>query len=126
MDSSQAFTNVARFIERKLRQIKLHVDPAPRNVRLCVGCHLAEKDHVEAERYYAHTFHLVNAICVCEAFSELPTGTQYGILLHEFGHLYGGREECDADLWPDERLGVEIGYKGDGVQWVKPSIVESA
>ena len=124
MDTSQAFSNVAKFVERKLRQRRIHVDPPPRDVRLCIGCHLAEKDHAEAERYYAHTFHMVGTICVCEAFGELPTGSQYGVLLHEFGHIYGGKEECDADLFSDECLGVDIAYKGSGVQYVAPAKVE--
>ncbi len=125
MDSSQAFSNVARFVEKKLRKRRVHMDPAPRSVRLCIGCHLAEKDHAEADRYYAHTLHIAATICVCEAFGELSTGSQYGVLLHEFGHIYGGREECDADLFSDEMLGVDLQYRGAGIQYASPSKVES-
>jgi len=89
----------------------------PRNVSIIHGCKVANKDHAEVERYYAHTFHRKNAICTCDAFEELNPEHQFGILLHEFGHLYGGESEAEADLWVEEALGIEIDYV-NMVQWV--------
>ena len=90
---------------------------SPDEIALNMACPLADKDHAETERFYAHTFHKAKTICVATAFADLPPEHQIGILLHEFGHLFGGMNEAEADLWVDEVLGIDISYVNT-IQWV--------
>ena len=53
-------------------------------------CSLADKEHQESGRQYAHVFHRNGAICVSSAFESLPTRLKIAILLHETGHLLAG------------------------------------
>lgn len=80
-------------------------------------CEMADKDHEREDRVYAHVFHHPWTICVCDRFEDLPDEHKAGILLHEFGHLYGGDLDAEADLWIDEELGIDIEYV-DTIQWV--------
>jgi hypothetical protein len=74
-------------------------------------CSLANKEHAKSRRQYAHTFHFPMVICVADAFEELPLGYRLGILLHECGHLYLGRDvesERAADEIIDRIYGVRL------------------
>lgn len=62
-------------------------------------CQLADQEHADAQRQYAHTLHHRNTICVARAFWKIPIEIQLGLLLHELGHLIDPDE--DSELWID-------------------------
>jgi hypothetical protein len=70
-----------------LQECLSEIDIVFPDVEIC-PCPLAEKDHKENPRVFAHTIHIENTICVCRAFSRLPISNQRGIIFHEMGHLY--------------------------------------
>lgn len=84
-------------------------------------CHVADKEHDDCKRQYAHTYHFgsddnFNApeiICVAKSFNNLPIEHQMGILAHEIGHLLAGYEadEITADIVVRNVLDVRIRYK---------------
>lgn len=121
VDTFKMLAEVSRWIE----DTDLRLPFSPWNVSLVFGCSEAEDDHANNERIFAHTLHLPRTICVAQAFEDLKDGHKLGIILHEFGHLYGGRDEGAADLWVDEELGIDIDYV-DTVQWVEIKLVGMA
>jgi len=108
----------------------IHRNPAPPDPAKPVAvkhCELAEKDHREEFRVYAHTFHRKNVICVCSAFNSLPDTWRLAILLHEVGHLLAGQRASEASANEAVRKvsGIRITYKtgpyGDGLEWIAPN-----
>jgi hypothetical protein len=75
-------------------------------------CRIAQRDHREHRRQYAHTFHYPNTICLAKEFWGLPKPYRDGILLHEIGHMLVGPEgtEKEATAAAEEFYGVEIDY----------------
>jgi len=71
-------------------------------------CRVAERDHTRSRRQYAHTGHVKGVICVARAYYTLPVKYRVGVLLHEFGHLAGARDEMDADALAFKLFGVEV------------------
>lgn len=71
-------------------------------------CALADEDHKQTKRYYAHTYHKEGVICVAGAFYRLPVNYRLGILLHELGHLAGAEGEDEADILAEEMTGIPI------------------
>lgn len=92
-------------------------------VRLQV-CEQAEKDHEKKERWYAHTGHLPDTICVCEAIEDLDEDIIYGIMMHEFGHLFceryprkGGRNtDANANKASKKYFHTPIYITDDGLK----------
>jgi hypothetical protein len=75
-------------------------------------CRIAQRDHEENRRQYAHTFHYPGTICLAREFWELPKEFRDGILLHEIGHMLAGPEgtEAEATEAAERFFGVEIRY----------------
>lgn len=75
-------------------------------------CAIADRDHRENIRNYAHTYHYPRTICLAEAFWELPREYRDGIILHEIGHLLAGPQgsEADANRAAEEWSGSRIQY----------------
>lgn len=76
-------------------------------------CALAERDHKEDIRNYAHTYHYENTICLAEAFWELPRQYRDGIILHEIGHLIAGSHGSE-----DEANEAAYEWSGSRIQYV--------
>lgn len=74
-------------------------------------CELANREHKESKRQYAHVFHNINTICIAHAMRNLPATHYYGILAHEIGHLISGGGERQADRIMYETYGIKIRYK---------------
>ena len=55
-----------------------------------VHCKLAQKEHNESRRQYAHVFHVPNQICLAYEFADLPERFRLGLLMHELGHILAG------------------------------------
>ena len=96
-------------------------------------CPLADQEHRDAKRQYAHVFHRKNAICVAQAFYRLPRKTQVAILLHEAGHLLAGVNGSEAMANEKARAysGVKLWYKdqppyGEELEWIRPEDVSKA
>jgi len=84
-------------------------------------CKLADAINEEKPRVYAHTYHAPFVVCVCRKFVSAPDEVILGVLLHEIGHLFGGKRERDADRFIYNTLGVKIRYKGkERLEWVSP------
>lgn len=102
-------------------------NPRPRHVdRVEVRwCSMAQKDHDESPRQYAHTFHRKEpVVCVCREWWDLPRGYRDGIMAHEVGHFLAGprgSERAADDAFRD-LSGHAIGYRdgrwGDRLQWI--------
>ena len=71
-------------------------------------CALANREHEESKRQYAHVGHKDGTICVANAFFSLPLEFRWGILYHELGHLAGAEGEMEADRRAEELFGVRI------------------
>lgn len=95
-------------------------------------CSLAELDHHEAKRQYAHACHQEGVICICKAFFELPDTHKYGILLHEFGHVLDPDEEDEhvVDGIATKHFGVTVQRRssryGEDLEWISPRDVRRA
>lgn len=75
-------------------------------------------------RAFMHTGHAKNYICTNIDASKLPDGHLFGILFHEFGHIFAGAGEGKADQWAFERFGIPILYKGAWkLEWVDPELL---
>lgn len=86
-------------------------------------CKLAERDHAEDPRVFAHVFcRRAGTICLCKDFDLLPLGHQIGIIIHEIGHLMSKGGEAEADLWVQDNLDVDIEFK-NLIQWVDPRAI---
>jgi uncharacterized cupin superfamily protein len=81
-------------------------------------CSWADREHEKSFRQYAHTFHRKNVICVAESFSDLPSQNQFGILLHELGHLAYPNIE-------DEQKIDELIYVLSGIRIYREKTVET-
>ena len=114
---------------RLLKHLLCWFDDFP-YVRLDRKCRVAELDHAQDGRVFAHVFHHAGLIiCLCRAFDKLPLGHRIGILLHEIGHLMSDGGEAEADLWVQDNLDIDIDFKPlrgkieRSVQWVDPKKV---
>lgn len=78
-------------------------------------CELANKDHNEERRNYAHSYHINNnVICVADAFITLPMEIQMALLAHEVGHLLVGHvdhSEKQADKIANKFFKIKIQYR---------------
>lgn len=76
-------------------------------------CELAQREHGESKRQYAHVFHRDNVICVCFDFLTVPKHYRQGIIWHEIGHLLVGPEgsEQDANEAVYQEFGIRIKYR---------------
>lgn len=78
-------------------------------------CKLAEKDHEESLRQYAHVHHIKgNVICVAGAWVLLPFATEMGLIAHEVGHLLIGdteHSEVEADKTANKFFRITIRYR---------------
>jgi hypothetical protein len=103
--------------------VKARTGRSAEKIGLVRNCPVIEKDHKEDARVYAHAFHRKNRICVCRAIDKLSTGHKLGIMLHELGHAFGRQhDEPGADLWVEEKLGVDLEYR-KLVQWAPPGLI---
>lgn len=75
-------------------------------------CKLAQADHDESVRQYAHTFHKKNVICMCKELNALPNKHYWAIIAHEIGHLIAGHRgsEKTADKAANKFFGIKIYY----------------
>lgn len=77
-------------------------------------CKVADKDHKESLRQYAHVYHKKDVICVAPSFFRLPLEHQTGLIAHEVGHLLAGESE-DREYKADEAANsffkIKIKYK---------------
>jgi hypothetical protein len=105
-------------IQGVVRCIQDWIDDPYYPVELNVGCPDLERVHKKVWRVHAHVFHYDWTICIVEDIELLPDEHKFGIMLHEFGHLYGGETDAEADLWVEEALGVVICYR-DTLQYVE-------
>jgi len=110
MTSRKVLQLVTRFVWSKMLF-------SPRNVVRLVYCSELEVVHASIPRVHAHVFHYPDTICIVRDFDNLDDEHKIGILLHEFGHLFGGQHDADADLWVEQVLGIDIEYV-DTMQWV--------
>ena len=89
-------------------------------------CGLANEEHEESRRQYAHVFHKAGTICVADAFFDLPEKTQLALLLHEVGHRMAGirAREATANKVVREASGIHIHYRdgrhGERLEWIAP------
>ncbi|HEC61337.1 MAG TPA: hypothetical protein ENI27_03685 [bacterium] len=90
----------------------------PHYIELFIGCSDLEESHRQIPRVHAHVFHIPMTICVTESIEGLSDEHKIGILLHEMGHIYGGYDDADADLWVQDALGIDIAYVNT-MQWVR-------
>ena len=113
----------------------VHANPQPLSESRPVAvrkCSEAQADHNKKERYYAHTFHKPNAICVCTQFLGLPDQWRLAILLHEVGHLIAGPRESEAaaNAAVTKASGIKIHYKdgphGEHLEWIDAASVPAA
>jgi hypothetical protein len=84
----------------------------PAMIRICV---LANHDHADSPRVFAHTLHVEEYICVSHNFELLADSYQFGIMFHEFAHLfceylYEEHTEEDADDFSRIELGIPLVY----------------
>ena len=78
-------------------------------------CALADKEHKNSTRQYAHTYHHKNVICLAGAWKDISMDHQMGILAHEVGHLITGvadHTELEADKVANKFFNIHIRYKG--------------
>lgn len=109
---------------RRVRTAVGRRSPSMKQIRMDLGCPEARRDHDANPRYYCHAFHRRGKICCAGAMVFLPKTYQVGILLHEFGHLGGGRDELAADRWVMKRLGVPLLYRGpQSLEWASPEYI---
>lgn len=92
-------------------------------------CRVANEDHAERLRQYAHVAHHRDVICVAEDFFKLPAGHQAGILAHEIGHMLGDTDsEEEADRQANTAFGIRIRYHstkwGRELEWLPRSDVD--
>lgn len=88
-------------------------------------CGVADKDHKEEWRNFAHTFHYADIVCISKAADkELTKDEMLGIFAHEFGHLVADRlglrghrsahmkaaAQDEADRVSEEIFGLPIQY----------------
>jgi len=90
--------------------------PAFPKTKLFWGCRVAENDHIHEYRQFAHVFHKHDRICVAREICTLPDQNLYGILVHEFGHLFAdmevkGHPEVAADSSVYFYLGIMVRYE---------------
>jgi hypothetical protein len=90
-------------------------------------CSEADSDHARSPRAYAHVGHYAHCVCLSRAIVFLPREFVVGILLHELGHLAGGKTEAVADQLGGALAGVVIQrrtHKGHGIarnlEWIAP------
>ncbi len=90
-------------------------------------CQVAQKDHDESVRQYAHVFcRRDKGVCVARELWDLPKDHRAGIIAHELGHLLAGPRgsEQDADDAFERVSGYKIRYKdgpwGERLQYVGP------
>jgi len=102
-----------------IQDLRPEVHDDAKLIELNFGCPLADSDHWDVWRVHAHVGHEPNAICLCHDFEGLPDPCKIGILLHEYGHLFGGNSDAEADLWVEEELGIDLDYV-ETLQWVHP------
>lgn len=108
--------------KKTLEHILMWFDELP-VIKIGSRCSVVEHDHENDPRVFAHVFHRRGkTICLCRDFAKLPLGHKIGILLHEIGHLMSNGGESEADLWVQDNLGIDIGFK-ETVQWVDPGEV---
>lgn len=85
-------------------------------------CKEVDIEHNRVHRWYAHTGHRKNIICVAKAIKDLPNNFICGIILHELGHMLSGYiTEKEADLAVKNYLGITIKYREfqkDKLEWV--------
>ena len=76
-------------------------------------CKVADSEHRQSVRQYAHVGHVDNTICLAYAWKHLPLNNQMAIIAHEIGHLlYGNTDhtEQDADREVNKFLRIKILY----------------
>ena len=77
------------------------------------------------QRAYMHTGHIKQYICTHPDAAKLSDGFLFGVLFHEFGHVFTGAGEAKADQWVFEKLGLPLRYKGaKKLEWIDPKILE--
>lgn len=86
-------------------------------VTLKVGEEGVQRDHRNSERQFAATLSMPYAseIRFCRAANKLKPEFLYGIMLHEWGHvfahhLHDNEEESAADIVMADRFGIPINY----------------
>lgn len=92
---------------------------------ILIQCGIADRDHKNSLRQYAHTLHYRNTICIAGVWAKLPIDYQMGVIAHEVGHLLAGNvehSEEEADSLANKFFHIRIRYKngvyGKHLQWL--------
>lgn len=126
-------SRLSRAFCRLRRRVEIRV-PELSGMRLRI-CPLADREHEESWRRFAHTLHRYDTICFAAAAeTELTDRELYGILAHEFGHLIADRlnapahldgsdedAQAEADLAAAVILDVPVRYNERALEEVSPS-----
>lgn len=95
-------------------------------------CTLADADHRQERRFYAHVLHVDGCICICRAIADLPDEHAFAILLHELGHFLDTSEEDElaVDRLAFEEFGIPIrrvsSRYGRNLEYIEPKYVARA
>lgn len=114
-------------VQRIISAVRQHAASCEVNVpriRLCWNCAIAKRAHADSERFYAHTFHEKNTVCLVPETAKLPLHKLAGIIVHELGHILSGVQEgavveTAADEWVRQHLGLNILYdRADSLEYL--------
>ena len=88
-------------------------------------CEEAERSHARTFRFFAHTGHIPNTICIASEFLSIPKKYIRAVILHEMGHIICIKEGLYKDNPPprhikkwQERLANEIIEEEFGIKLV--------
>jgi len=113
-----AFWRVRNFVSKKnghLEHVILDIT--------CPKVLALRKIRGEGRRLFAHAS-CNGRICVNPLLGKQSMPYLIGVLLHEFGHIAGGPEEGDADMWVLTTFGIPIIYKGPlFLEWLDPKLI---
>lgn len=76
-------------------------------------CKLADKDHKRKKRWYAHTHHVNDHICVSQSILDLNDSQFYAVIAHEIGHILVGPQKSEraANTAANKYFNIKILYR---------------